>query len=71
MAGEQPRDRPLPDHQGGTRRIFIVHLRLDADPARGQVAGRIQHLQTSDASHFESVEELVAFITDHVTAGAG
>jgi hypothetical protein len=35
------------------------------------MAGRIQHLQTSDASHFESVEELVAFIADHVTPGPG
>jgi hypothetical protein len=59
--------RPL-DHQAGTARIFIVHLRLDADPAQGHLAGRIQHVQSSDAMHFDSTDELVAFISGHVTA---
>jgi hypothetical protein len=70
MCGE-PGGSPVSDHQAGTRRIFIVHLRLDADPARGQVAGRIQHVHSNDASHFDSVQELVAFIKDHVTTGSG
>ena len=45
----------------------MVHLRLDADPARGQMAGRIQHVHSGDASHFETVEELVAFMTDRIS----
>jgi hypothetical protein len=54
------------DHQAGTHRVFIIHLRLDADPARGRMAGRVRHTHTSDAAHFESVDELVAFIAGHL-----
>ena len=70
MSGE-PVSNPVLDHQAGTRRIFIVHLRLDADPARGDVAGRIQHAHSGDAAHFESTDELIAFIGRHVTAVPG
>lgn len=62
---------PALDHQAGTRRIFVVHLHLDADPAGGRVSGRIQHTHTNDAAHFDSVAELVAFIADHVSAASG
>jgi len=68
---EQPVVHPVLDHQAGTRRIFVVHLHLDADPARGRVSGRIQHRHTNDAAHFESVDELVAFIAEHVSAASG
>ena len=59
------------DHQSGRHRLFMVHLRLDADPARGQMAGRIQHVHSGDASHFETVEELVNFMTDRVSTKSG
>lgn len=65
MSGE-PGSRRALDHQAGTRRIFMVHLRLDADPARGLVSGRIQHVQSNDAAHFDSTDELMAFIAEHV-----
>ena len=58
---------PALDHQAGRRRVFIVHLRLDADPAHGRLSGRIEHVQSSDAAHFETTDELVAFISGHVT----
>jgi hypothetical protein len=65
MSDEPAADRAC-DHQAGTRRVFIVHLRLDADPARGELTGRVQHSHTSDAAHFESLDELLAFIVEHV-----
>jgi hypothetical protein len=64
---DEPVAPTVVDHQAGTRRVFVVHLRLDADPSRGQVTGRIQHSHTNDAAHFESVDELLAFIAAHVT----
>jgi hypothetical protein len=54
------------NHQGCTRRGFMVQLRLDADPGRGIFRGRIQHVRTGDAAHFDSLEELAAFITCRV-----
>ena len=65
MSG-QPAVRSPRDHQSGTRRVFIVQLRLDVDPASGRIAGRIQHTHTNDAAHFECVDELVAFMADHI-----
>ena len=58
--------RSVLDHQSGTRRIFTIHMRLDADPSCGRICGRIQHTHSNDASHFESVDELVAFIAGHL-----
>jgi hypothetical protein len=47
-----------------------VQLRLDADPARGIFRGRIQHLRSGDAAHFDSLEELAGFIAGRVGAGS-
>jgi hypothetical protein len=68
---DEPLAHPVLDHQAGMRRIFVVHLRLDADPAGGRVSGRIQHTHTNDAAHFDSLDELVAFIAEHVSAASG
>lgn len=70
MAG-QPESGSMLDHQGATRRIFLVHLRLDADPARGAINGRVQHVSTGDAMHFESVDELVAFLAHSLSETSG
>jgi hypothetical protein len=66
---DEPVVRSVLDHQSATRRVFIIHVRLDADPSRGRLWGRIQHTQSNDASHFDSVDELVAFIAGHLDVG--
>jgi hypothetical protein len=43
-------------------RVFLVQLSLDACPSSGRVRGRIQHMLSCDASHFESLEELLEFM---------
>jgi hypothetical protein len=49
--------------------MFVVQLRWDApDVAYGDVRGRVEHLNSMQATHFESVEELVAFIACVVAA---
>jgi hypothetical protein len=47
---------------GWTGRVFLVQLRLDACPSSGQYRGRVQHLRSHDAAHFESLEELANFM---------
>ena len=42
-----------------------MQLSLDAAPSAGQYRGRVQHLRTCDAVHFESLEELAMFMRAH------
>ena len=48
--------------------MFVVQLRWDADVAHGDVRGRVEHLNSMQATLFESVEGLVGFITCVVAA---
>jgi hypothetical protein len=44
------------------RRAFVIQLREKADPAAGEFAGRVEHVDSGRADHFGSVEELVRFV---------
>ncbi len=48
---------PLSPH-----RAFVVHVRANSDVARGHVAGRVEHVVSGQATHFASLEELLAFM---------
>jgi hypothetical protein len=37
-------------------------LRSDADLPAGRVVGRVEHVHTGDATHFQSIEELISFM---------
>jgi hypothetical protein len=43
-------------------RAFVVQLREHADVGRNQWVGRVEHVTSGQATHFRSLEELVAFI---------
>ena len=45
-----------PDH------AFVVQLRADTQVAAGQVAGRVEHLVSRQATSFRSLEALLAFM---------
>ena len=47
-----------------SRRAFVLLLRADADPRRGALAGRIEHVPTGRVLRFQSCEELLAFLAD-------
>ncbi len=53
---------PLSVHQA-----FVVHVRLNSDIARKRVAGRVEHVVSGQATHFQSLDELLAFMA-HVLA---
>lgn len=46
---------------------FILQLRGDADLEHGDFRGRVEHLTSMQAAHFESVEELMLFILHIMT----
>lgn len=45
------------------QRAFVVQFRKDADVVAGRWAGRVEHVTSGRASHFQSWEQLVAFVT--------
>jgi hypothetical protein len=49
-------------------RAFVVQLRGDAAMEHGDFRGRVEHLNSMQATHFASVEELLAFIARIVAA---
>jgi hypothetical protein len=53
------------DDASWTGRVFVVQLSLDAAPSAGRYRGRVQHLRSCDAVHFESLEELATFMQVH------
>jgi hypothetical protein len=64
-----PLDCPQPG-PSWTGRAFVVQLSPDAAPASGVFRGRVQHLRSEDALHFESLDELARFISLHAGEAA-
>ena len=50
-----------------TQRAFVVQIHAEADMAQGEVRGRVEHIVTGQATHFETVEALVQFIVQVLT----
>jgi len=48
---------PLSPHQA-----FVVQFRAETAVEQGRFVGRVEHVVTGQATHFQSLEELVAFI---------
>jgi hypothetical protein len=51
-----------------TNRAFVVQLHADAQPEQGYFKGRVEHVISMKAVHFNSVEDLVAFMTRTLAA---
>src|SRR5687767_5942465 len=61
------RNNPMPLHQTEMAPLsvhwaFVVHFRTDTDITRGRIAGRVEHVVSGQAAHFDSLEELLAFM---------
>ena len=41
---------------------FVVQFRVETDLAQGCCTGRVEHVVSGQAAHFQSLEELLAFI---------
>jgi hypothetical protein len=46
-----------------TQRAFVVQIHHAVDVTRDEVWGRAEHIVSGEVTHFETVEELVRFIT--------
>ena len=47
---------------------FVVQFRVETDLAQECCTGRVEHVVSGQAAHFESLEELLAFLTRVLTA---
>ena len=41
---------------------FVVQFHVGTNVARGRCSGRVEHVVSGQATHFQSLEELLAFI---------
>ena len=48
-------------------RAFVVQFRAETDLASGRYVGRIEHVASGQATHFESLAELLMFISRVLT----
>jgi hypothetical protein len=53
---------PLP-----AQRAFLVQVHAEADVTQGSLAGRVEHVVSGQATHFASLEELLAFLARVLT----
>jgi hypothetical protein len=49
-------------------RSFVVQFHADASVNDRRLAGRVEHLRSGDAVHFESLEDLLRFMETHIEA---
>ena len=49
-----------------TNRVFAVQLHADARVEHGEFRGRVEHVVSMRARHFESLEELATFLRETV-----
>jgi hypothetical protein len=45
-----------------TDRAFVVQFRADTDAKAGRFKGRVEHVGSGRVAHFQSLDELLAFI---------
>jgi rhodanese-related sulfurtransferase len=43
-------------------RAFVIQLSTDTEVSQGRLAGRIEHIVSGQIAHFQSIDELLAFI---------
>ena len=49
-----------------TNRAFVVQLYAEAEMEHGEFSGRVEHIVSMRATHFDSQEELIAFLIQTV-----
>ena len=45
------------------RRAFVVQFRAETEIAQARCVGRVEHVASGQATHFQSLEELLEFLT--------
>ena len=56
-----------PVHPLPAQRAFLVQVHAAAEVAQGHLAGRVEHVVSGQATHFASLEALLAFMARVLT----
>jgi hypothetical protein len=62
MKLQPPDDQPFP-----VQRAFVVQVHATAAVAQGPLTGRVEHVLSGQAVHFQTVDDLLAFIARVLT----
>ena len=62
--------RPADESPLSPHRAFVVQLREQAKVESGQWVGRIEHVTSGEATHFQSLQELQAFVVRVLASAA-
>jgi len=54
-------------HPLSPHRAFVVQFRVETDLERGLCAGRVEHVVSGQAAHFQSLEGLLVFMARVLT----
>ena len=47
---------------------FVIQVRPDVEPGRAVFQGRVEHMDSGHSAHFQTADELIAFIIQRVQA---
>ena len=50
------------------RQAFVVQVSVEADVAQGHWVGRVEHVVSGEAQHFQTLEDLLRFMAQVLTA---
>ena len=54
---------------GLTLRSFVIQFCGETNLDEGRLCGRVEHIRSGDASHFQSLDELLAFMKEAIDRG--
>jgi hypothetical protein len=63
MGGEDMRSLPI-------RGAFVVQLHAETDMAQGHIIGRVEHVVSGQAARFQTLDELLAFLSRTLQAAS-
>jgi hypothetical protein len=50
------------------RQAFVVQVSVEADVAQGHWIGRVEHVVSGEARHFQTLDDLLGFMAQVLTA---
>ena len=60
--------QPEADYRLPVRRAFVVQFSAETEVGQGRFVGRVEHIVSGQAMHFQTLEDLLAFFVQLLTA---